>query len=241
MVTVSTPGTTEVAMSDEFIRQEIPKYKWFVHVNFGNGIVAQSTSWADAPLESRNSGTTKFDFIVKRNLPDLQGRRFLEIGCNCGLISIHMLRNGAREVVGIDTEPTWPQWRQQAEFVRSALEWRCQTKYNARYVELDARELPSTDFGRFDAVLALNSLYYLEEAAIARIMRHVSTISDTFLIQCNTKDHPYLGERPHPAFMERMLRQNGFPKTRIDAPWDRPRRGFWPQRYMRPVVVGTRG
>jgi SAM-dependent methyltransferase len=232
------PGHDDQPMSDERIRSEIGRHNWFIPVDFGGGIVARSTSWPDAPRNSPHVGITKFEFIVKRNLPDLQGRRFLEIGCNCGVVAIHMVRNGAREVVGIDNDATWPSWRSQAEFVREALEWRCQAKYNVRYIECDARNLPSLDVGRFDAVLALNSLYYLDEPSIARVIRHASMIADSMLIQCNTHDHPKLGPRPHPAFMERMLRENGFPHTHVDAPWDRPRKGVWPQRYIRPVVVG---
>ena len=227
-------------MSDSYIREQIPRFKWFIDVNFGNGVVAKSTTWPDAPPDSRHVGVTKFEFIVRRNLPDLQGKRILDIGCNCGLVAIHMVRSGAAEVVGIDNERTWPNWLQQAEFVKAALEWRCRTKYNVSYHDVDVKELPRQDLGRFDAVLALNSLYYLAESDIEAVIRHVSAIADTFLIQCNTRDHPTLGQRPSPAYMRDALSRNGFPVTHVDAPWDRPRRRVWPTRYMRPVVVGRK-
>ena len=228
---------TTPQMSDAYIREQIPKYKWFVHVNFGNGIAAASTSWPDEPPNSRHAGIGKFEFIVRRNLPDLQGKRVLDIGCNCGLIAIHTLRSGAAEVVGVDSERTWPHWREQAEFVKRALEWRCRTTYNVSYEEADLRDLPTTNLGTFDVVLALNCLYYLEEPQIEAVMKHVSTISPVFLVQCNTRDHA-LGRRTSPAFMADAMRRNGFSRVSVDAPWDHPKRGFWPNRYMRPVVVG---
>src|SRR5437870_8734770 len=114
---------TSAQMSDETIRTRICTFdKWFVHTAFGNGIIAKSTSWPDAPNNSRHMGVSKFEFIVRRNLPDLQGLRILELGCNAGVVSIHMSRLGAFEVVGIDCDRYWPRWKEQAEFVKSALE-----------------------------------------------------------------------------------------------------------------------
>ncbi len=136
-------SVTPVEWSDEYIRSQIPRFKWFVHTNFGNGIVARSISWPDAPDNSWHMGTSKFDFIVRRNLPDLQGKRVLEIGCNAGIISIHMARLGAASVVGVDSEMGWPGWMEQSRFVKGALEWRCQTTYNVDYVECDMRRLAS--------------------------------------------------------------------------------------------------
>ena len=227
-------------MSDDYIRERIPKYKWFVDVNFGDGIVAKSTSWPDAPLHSPHVGISKFEFIIRRNLPDFQGKRILDIGCNCGLIAVHLARNGAAEVVGIDHENTWPLWQEQAAFVKAALEWRCRTSYNVSFRNVNVRDLPGQDLGRFDIVLALNSLYYLEETDIERVMRHVASIADVFLVQCNTQDHPMLGRRTSPGFMQGALRRGGFPVTHVDAPWDKARKGFWPTRYIRPIVVGRK-
>ncbi len=227
-------------ISDHYIQNEIPKYEWFSHVNFGNGIIAKSTSWPSAPMNSRHMGVSKFDYIIKPNLPDLQGKRILEIGCNNGIISIHMIRNGASEVVAVDSERTWPNWNKQALFVKKALEWRCQTKYNIKYVDLDMKEIWKKDFGKFDIVIALNCLYYIEEKEIERLIRHVATISDFFLIQCNTKDQKHLGRRAKPNFMKRALLQNGFSDVYIDSPWEFFQGKRFLKKYCRPIVVGRR-
>lgn len=227
------------AMSDEYIIQQIPRFRWFVHTAFGNGIVARSTSWPDAPADSRHMGASKFDFIVRPHLGDLQGKRILELGCNAGVISIHMARLGAAEVVGVDCDRTWKGWLAQAELVKRALEWRCKTRYNVVYLESAIENLPERDLGRFDYVVALNCLYYLPEEQIQRVVRHFATISDSLIVQCNTRDHSYLGRRPHPGFMRSVLKENGFPRVRIVWPWDHPWKGVWPQRYSRPLVIGA--
>ncbi len=230
----------EIAWSDDYIRGQIPGYKWFVHTDFGNGIVARSTHWPDAAHDSPHMGVPKFEFIVRRNLPDLQGKRVLELGCNAGVIAIHMTRLGAVEVVGVDCEEGWPHWREQANFVKGALEWRCRTTYNVRYIECDMRRLPELDIGTFDCAIALNCLYYIEEDQIARVVRYLSSVTPHFLVQSNTRDQGHLGRRTDPHFLAQVLRDNGFPTTKIDWPWDRPRGGFWPHRYCRPVIVGRR-
>lgn len=96
--------------------------------------------------------------------------------------------------------------------MKSALEWRCQTKYNVKYIDTDINDLSSLELGSFDAVIALNSLYYLDEKDIERTIRHVADLSDLFLIQCNTRDHKKdLGRRSTPSYMKRALERNGFP------------------------------
>ncbi len=235
--------------SDDLIRSHIPRFRWFTHVNFGNGIVARPDSWPDAPEDWHHMGVPKFDYIVRRNLPDIQGKRVLDLGCNSGIIAIHLARLGAAEVVGVDREGDtpgdcstgWHGWRDQVEFVKAVLEWRCNTTYNVRYVECDLGQLPELDLGRFDMVLALNCLYYLPEETIARVARHIASISDTVLVQCNTNDHRVaLGTRATPAYMRRVFSENGFPNVTVDHPWDRPWKRIWPQRYFRPVVVGRK-
>ena len=185
-------------------------------------------------------GESKFEFIVRRNLCDLQGKRILELGCNAGVVSRHMVRLGAKEVIGVDSHSTWPDWLEQAQFVTQVLEKRCDQKYNVKFIDMDLRDVPSADLGNFDAVIALNCLYYVEEENIEKIIRHVSSVSDRFLIQCNTVDQKHLGERPTPAYMKRALAENGFPVVKVDAPWDKPRQWIIPRRYHRPVVVGTK-
>lgn len=237
---LSKPDYANVEWTDDRVLEEIEKFdQWFVHTDFGNGVVARSTAWPDASMHSTHMGISKFDYIVKPNLPNLQGKRVLELGCNNGLISTYMCRQAATEVIGIDCSDHWGQVIDQAEFVKSAFEYRGNTKFNTTYHDHHMGDLPQMGLGKFDIVIALNCLYYLEEAEIESVMRHVSEIADIFLIQCNTRDQDYLGRRPHPDYMQNALKENGFKFTHVDTRWDKPRKGFIPNRYYRPVVVGT--
>lgn len=228
------------AACDAWIRRGVADFdRWFCHVDFGNGIVARSTAWPDASLDSPHMGVAKFRFIVQRNLPDLAGKRVLELGCNAGAVAMHMASLGAREVVGVDSERHWPGWQAQAEFVKQAMERRHGRRYDVRYVDADIADLPDLGLGTFDVVIALNCLYYLDSDAIDRVVDHVARHSPRMLIQCNVNDHDhYLGNRAHPAFMQQALRRAGYGRVRVDWPWDRPRYGIFPRRYHRPVVVG---
>ena len=233
--------------SDDLIRRTIRRFRWFSLCNFGNGIVAKPDSWADEPLNSVTSGVGKAEFIVRKNLPDLQGKRILDIGCNSGVIAVHLARLGAAEVIGVDhdiPEPGlcsegWNCWKEQAEFVKAALEWRCRTTYNVRYIEANMRDLHTLDLGTFDIVLALNCLYYLEESEMARLVQHVSHISKQFLVQCNIRDHVRtLGKKATPSFIRDLLAGNGFGNVRVCEAWMFRLRGLWPYKYSRPVVIG---
>jgi len=228
------PGSAE-HLDDQSVLARASAMKWYAPVNLGNGIVMRPWNWPDAPLNTPHMGGDRFEFILRRNLPNLQGKRILDLGCNAGLISIHLARCGAREVVGVDSHATWEGWYEQATFVKEVVEWRCAAHYNVRYVDADIRTLSALDLGRFDVVLALCSVYYLDDEEIERLIRHVATISDLFLIQGNTvrgdhRNNPGVKRRAHPRFLKRALARNGFPFVSLDAPW----------LYGRPVVVGRK-
>lgn len=233
------PTACSGELSNDEILAMASTFQWFAHTDLGEGVVARSTSWPDAPDDSPHMGVPKFEFIVRRNLPDLGGLRVLDLGCNAGVIARHMIRLGAREVVGVDSKAHWPRWLEQAHFVKRVTEQRTGKTINVQFVDADLALLPTLDLGHFDVVVALNSLYYLSEDAMRDVMRHVSANAGLFLVQCNTRDHGRLGRRPTPGFMRAELASSGFPHTWIDAPWDRPRWRILPQRYHRPVAVGS--
>ena len=67
---------------DEDILEKIRSFKWYSAVDFGNGITANTnypTSCCLSP-NSINTGAGKWNYIIRRNLPDLQGKRLLDIG-----------------------------------------------------------------------------------------------------------------------------------------------------------------
>jgi hypothetical protein len=75
-----------------------------------------------------------------------------------------------------------------------------------------------------------------------RVSRHISTLTNHFLVQCNTKDHRNLAfsRRAEPKFFRALLQESGFPLIDVDHPWEKPLKWIWPRRYFRPVVVGRK-
>lgn len=219
-------------MNEEIILQRMKEFTWYSPVDFGNSLVAKGDFLVDTAPESIHFGLGKWKYIVERNIPDLQGKRAMDIGCNNGVFCIQMARMGAREVIGIDSEKTWPRWKEQAEFVKEALEWRCRTRYPIRYVDADMADIPRVNLGHVDVVTALCCLYYLEDDAILSLLRHFREHAETVLIQCNTRREDQLEavhRRAGIRYMVGALKRAGFPHVNVDAPWF----------YERPVVAGS--
>ncbi|MBN2021540.1 MAG: class I SAM-dependent methyltransferase [Pirellulales bacterium] len=222
-------------LNDAYIRSRVGEMKWYAPISLGAGIVTRPWNWPDAPVNSPHMGPARFEFILRRNLPDLQGKRVLDLGCNAGLMSLHMARCGAREVVGMDSEKTWPGWQEQAAFVKRVLEWRCATSYNVAFVEANMRDLPSLDLGAFDVVVALCCLYYLDPHDIDRVIGHVANGlgASCCLLQGNIIRADHAGRREverraRPRYLRDVLLRHGYRFVSVDAPWF----------YGRPVVVG---
>jgi SAM-dependent methyltransferase len=92
------------------------------------------------------------------------GRRTLDLGCGAGYGSDHLLRSGAREVVGIDLDPRNVRYAQR-RWQSPALTYRV----------ADAEALPD-DLGMFDAVVTSNVLEHLHDVdrGLAGIRRRLS-------------------------------------------------------------------
>lgn len=218
-------------MDDNFIIQKIKELGWwYCPVDFGNGIVAEDESTA-SKLDSKECGTTKWEYIIKKNLPNLQGKRCLDIGCNNGITCINMARAGAREVIGIDNEEENSNYRffEQALFVKEALEWRCNTKYNIEYKKMNMVNLPDVDLGQFDVATALCCIYYNSKGDIEKLINHLFNISNYVLFQLNCSGvHPEdIEEKSNPEWIKSLLTQAGFQNTKI----------ICPEGYTHPIVV----
>jgi SAM-dependent methyltransferase len=223
------PAVSE--MKDSDIHQRIGQFDWYQPVSFGEGLEAHAHGRPHLS-NSFQAGLTKWRYIVERNLPDVQGLRVLDIGCNAGVFSIQLARCGAREVVGIDSNRTWPGWEEQARFVKEALEARCHANYNVRFVDCPMTNIPDANLGHFDFVMALCSLYYISEAEMLRVLKHFrDTECPMVLLQANRNrqtDSAEVKARSGPAFLRRLLKAAGYRFVTVDAPL----------LYYRPVLVG---
>lgn len=184
------------------------------------------------PIWSVANGYGRWHYILKRALPALKGKRILDLGANNAFVALQTLRNGAQETIGVELGS---EYIEQGLFVKEGFEWIDRTRYNFRYIQANMKDVPSMDLGTFDLVFALCSIYYLDDEDIAAVIRHVSTLTDVFVLQCNLETHigrsePHVYEKASVGYIERALRANGFPVTETVAP----------QGYSHPLVFGKK-
>ncbi|NLD36526.1 MAG: DUF1698 domain-containing protein [Desulfatiglans sp.] len=219
-------------MNEATIKFRIKEFTWYTPVDFGNGLIARGNYLVNTDSDSMHFGSGKWKYIIERNLPDIQGKRVMDIGCNNGISCIQMARMGAREVIGIDSEETWAKWKEQALFVKEALEWRCHTNYPITYINSNMAHIPELALGHFDVVTALCCIYYLEDIEIASLLAYFKEHVDTIIIQCNTNRKDQTAEvhrRALPVYIEKALKNVGYKYISTDKPF----------LYERPVVVGS--
>ncbi len=178
------------------------------------------------------AGYGRWNYILKDNLQPLSGKRILTLGANNGQNSIQMLRCGAREVIGIELDDTNIE---QGNFVKSAFEWADNTKYNFRYCHANMKDLPQLNLGKFDMVMALCSIYYLDETSIMNLARYISKMTDIFILQCNVAKnigrsdlHTYVKAELNYAL--NILRKSSFVNNDVIAP----------RNYTRPLIIGRK-
>lgn len=177
-------------------------------------------------------GDGRWHFIMRRHIPALQGARLLDLGSNDAFHSLQALRNGAAQAIAIERNDAAIA---RGLWFRDAFEWTDNRRYDFRYVQIDMAAVPETDLGRFSFAMALCSIYYLDDAGIARLVKHLSTIAPTLLLMCNTehdigRTDPDEYTRASVAYTVAKMTANGFPATTVVAPGH----------YSRPLVIGRR-
>ena len=176
-------------------------------------------------------GTGRWNFIMKQNLPIPVGGSVLDLGSNNGFNPLQMLRAGAASAVGIEIEEAA---LEQAKYLKSAYEWLDNKVYDFRCIHGSQGDLASFALPRFDMVTAFCSLYYLPAEQIRDLVRHIRTMTDLLVLQCNTDrlidrggDEEIFRKASLPFALE-VLEQAGFTNRQVIAP----------PGYSRPLVIG---
>lgn len=174
-------------MSRETMEAQLKELAPFHHnVELPHGL---STYRADVARHGRE--LTRVDSLERLLWPrllemyggSLEGKRVLDIACNCGGFSIRAAQAGAAEVVGVDMEPYYIR---QANFVRDALGLE-----NVRYEERRLEDITPETHGRFDIVFFFGILYHLENPIDA--LKRISAVTrDLLAIDTSMLRLPYI-------------------------------------------------
>jgi len=192
-----------------FVNQNLNKFKeWYHPIDFGFGVVAHVCEYPDyipkpELFNNKTRGLSKWEFIIKPNLPDIKGKRVLDLGCNTWLFSIQLALSGSREVIGIDRDQSIIQKSNpelakqdiiaQANFVKKAFEIRERKVLdNVKFINWDVSKLEKLNLGRFDLILAL-CLVYHELDGMPDMLRKLSEMSDHIILQTNLMHKGKLG------------------------------------------------
>lgn len=181
-------------------------------------------------LWDNSNGYGRWRFLLKHALPPLQGARVLDLGANNAFNSLQLLRNGAREVLGVELDD---KFFEQGEFLRAAFEYSDNANYDFQYLHSNMMDIIRMDLGKFDFVMALCCIYYLDRDDIAAIARHLSTITDTFVLQCNTsrrigRSDPDTYEKASVEYARKILSDANFSDIEVISP----------SGYERPLLIG---
>jgi SAM-dependent methyltransferase len=198
---------------------------WYAPIDFGSGLTV-GHFW------SFESGTGRWETITRQAVADLvKGRRVLDLGSNNGIFPMLMLQSGAREVLGIERSP---EFIRRAELVKRVFEWRDQRRYGLHMYEGDMRDATTRDWGPLDVVTAFCSLYYLEADQMAEIVRWAADHAPVIVLQGNDSTRAEAGHdkaaKSSSAFLEELLRRNGFERVEVHRGRGHPR----------PILIGFR-
>jgi len=193
---------------------------FYAPVYYGRG-------YSVGPICSIEVGTGKWRFI-RRHLPDVRGKRVLDLGTNNAMVPLEMLRAGARSFTAYERDPVFADY---ARLNRRWFEFVDDRSYGLELVERPMHAVLERDLTGYDVATSFCSLYYEPPENMARITRALSRAVEYFVVQANENKEQNSGELARLAsldFLSRLLAENGFADQRI------VRFGY----YDRPLVIG---
>ena len=230
---------------DRWIIDGISCFKeWYQPVDFGGGIVAHVTippKWETNPslINDNTRGLAKWGYILKRNIPDVRGKRILDLGCSSGLFSIELARMGAREVIAIDRDeeimhkstsvPPPQNVIRQAKFVTKAIELIDGNQYPIKHIAHDISKIDELDLGKFDLIVSFCVIYH-ELENMSNIFQMLSGMSNHLVLQANNSHKGRIGSFSNVSYHSKLFLEHGYTKVEIDAP----------SGYPLPVIIGIK-
>lgn len=154
---------------------------------------------------------------LKAILPDLQGQRFLDLGCGYGWHSIYAAENGATQVVGIDSS---------TKMLEIA-----QTKNEFNNVKFEKMDINNMTFApeSFDIAFSSLALHYIQNfEGVVKQVNHLLTDKGTFIFsvehpvftaegseQWRLKDDGTIDSFPVDHYFDEGVRETNFWQTTV--------------------------
>jgi SAM-dependent methyltransferase len=181
----------------QFYQNEIKKLgEWYQPIQFIPGALETPSPYS---FSSTLHGIRKWNFILQRNVGrNLRGKKILDIGCSSGLYSLLCARAGA-QIVGIELDSRAYQQALLTREIFSLLDGR-DYAHQVEFINQSLMDFDWEKYGRFDAVIALNILYWIDtpyetlpdsekqfydHTALTALLKNIKTHSDSIIVQCD--------------------------------------------------------
>lgn|SRR3989344_2297087 len=217
--------------------------EWYTPLEIEGRIIHERTypDYKERPefLNNRERGKSKWDYIIKKNLPKIKGKTICDIGCNNGLFSIFLSQMGVSKVDGYDrgenvVQPTNKNLSrqsvaQQAYFVKNLFKLAGRKNLDRiNYFECDINKL---DFSKLKYDLFFSScvLYHFGEKKFEEIIKKISSSIPEIFLQTNLGHGGNLAKLASVSYQKNLLEKYGY-KVKTDVP----------KNYNYPVLFGTK-
>jgi SAM-dependent methyltransferase len=183
---------TAPMLGHEDIRRRIQDLApWYQNIELAEGIWTKDLE-GDRDIFSTADIPGPLWRLILRDLPDLTGKRVLDIGCNAGYMSFACKRLGAAYVLGVDSNlGASTSFIAQAEFCREVFG-----------LDVEFREQPFFTLAPeqpFDVVLFCGVLYHLEDYATALDRVAALAVPGEGVVVLETASEPVTLTLPGPA------------------------------------------
>jgi len=207
---------TTTLSRDQIVKRVRELGPWYQNIDLGDGIRTKEVEGVGEIFADTDIPRPLWEFVA-RDLPSLEGKSVLDIGCNAGYMSIAAKRLGAASVVGIDND----------QGMGSGWSFIDQARFCTDVLGLDIDFQVGSFFDleqRFDVVIFCGVLYHLEDwsGAFDKLRELVNPGGLIVLeteIGARTEVFPgeqaYQGDTstyfvPSPAMLELVVSEHGF-------------------------------